>query len=91
MLGILIEGGSYPIYVPTGHLLYARENTVMAVPFDAQSLEIRGRPMPILEGVVEHGSGAAHLSVSQLGTLVRPALRPLFRPRDGCFGAAVVG
>jgi serine/threonine-protein kinase len=67
---VLIEGGSYPIYVPTGHLLYARENTVMAVPFDAQSLEIRGKPVPILDGVAEHRSGAAHFSVSQPGTLV---------------------
>ncbi len=37
---VLIEGGSYPLYLATGHIVYARAGSIMAVPFDLASYEV---------------------------------------------------
>ena len=34
---ILIRGGTFPRYLASGHLVYVRENTLFAVPFDAEA------------------------------------------------------
>ena len=63
--------GVSPHYVSTGHLVYAAEDgSVRAVPFDATSLEVTGNPVPLVEGVVVKGSGAADFSISDNGRLV---------------------
>lgn len=41
-----MERGSSPHYAPTGHLLYGHLRTLMAVPFDANRLEVVGIPVP---------------------------------------------
>jgi serine/threonine-protein kinase len=67
----LIDGGSDARYVSTGHLVYALGGTVFAVPFDLRRLEVRGGPVPIVEGVLRANfTGAAHFSVSSTGSLV---------------------
>jgi serine/threonine-protein kinase len=68
----LIEGGTDARYLPTGHLVYAQVGTVMAVPFDLTRLEVTGGPVPVVEGVAQATvtTGAAHFSVSSLGSLV---------------------
>jgi serine/threonine-protein kinase len=68
----LIEGGSDARYVPTGHIVYARGGTLFAARFDVRRLEVRNGPVPILEGVRRAGSGtgAAHLSFSNTGSLM---------------------
>jgi serine/threonine-protein kinase len=38
-------------YVPTGHLVYAVDTTLFAVPFDAAAGRVTGGHMPIVEGV----------------------------------------
>ncbi len=70
---ILIEGGSDARYLPTGHLVYAKEGVVFAVPFDPGRLATTGGPAPVVEGVSRTSSssnGAAHFSVSATGTLI---------------------
>jgi eukaryotic-like serine/threonine-protein kinase len=69
---ILIRGGTYPRYVPTGHLVYYRAGTIMAVPFDLDRLQLLGSPAPVQEGVMSSagGAGGALFSVSERGTLV---------------------
>ena len=63
--------GVSPLYVPTGHLVYAvTDGSVWAVPFEASSLELTGNPVPLIEGVTVKGSGAANFSVSDEGVLV---------------------
>ena len=65
-----LTGGS-PRYVSTGHLVYGVEDgSVMAVPFDLRSLELVGNPVPVVDGVVMKGSGAANFSISDNGRLV---------------------
>ena len=69
---ILIRGGTYPRYVPTGHLVYYRAGTIMAVPFDSARLAVLGTPAPAIEGVMSTtgNSGAAQFSISSIGSLV---------------------
>jgi serine/threonine-protein kinase len=68
---ILPIQGTYPRYSPSGHLLFAREGRVFAVPFDPNRLETTGPPIPILDGVKNSlNSGVANFMVSATGTLV---------------------
>ena len=67
---VLLEGGSFARYVPTGHLAYVSEGVLLAVPFDLERLETTGEPVPILEEVWTHPeTGAAHFALSPDGTL----------------------
>lgn len=67
---VLIEGGVYARYVPTGHLVYARTGVLLAVPFDLARLEVTGGSVPIGGSVMQTPSGAAQFSFSENGTLV---------------------
>ncbi len=67
---LLVSGGSYPQYAPTGHLVFAVDGTLRAVPFDLASLTVTGDPVPVLEGVTTTGTGAASASFASDGTLV---------------------
>jgi serine/threonine-protein kinase len=71
----LIEGGSDPLYVSTGHLLYARGGTVFAVPFDVNRLEVTGRSIAVVDSVARVAAGRAstgfaHMGVSASGSMV---------------------
>ena len=67
---IVVRGGHYPRYLPTGHLTYIHEGTLFAAPFDPDRLELSGQPVPVLEGVASPGGGAAQVAISPSGTLV---------------------
>ncbi len=73
---VLHEGGTYPRYLPsgsTGHLVYVREATLFAAPFDPDRVEVTGQPAPVLEGVASLGApanGGAQYAFSPTGTLV---------------------
>jgi len=69
---LILPGGSYPHFLPTGHLVYYRAGTMMAVPFDAATLQLTGDPEPVLEGVrgAAGDSQGGQFSVSNDGTLV---------------------
>ena len=65
------RGGAWGRYLPTGHLVYINKGALFAVPFDPDRLEVRGTPMPVLEGVAySTASGSAELDFSRTGTLV---------------------
>ncbi len=57
-------------YVPTGHLVYMRGGSLMAVPFDLDTLTAGGSSMPVVEDVMTQPTGAGYFSVSQDGCLV---------------------
>ena len=68
---VLVARGRDARYVPSGHLVYVQDTTLLAVPFDVDRLEVTGGPVPMSEGVVTGiFSGAAHFSVSDSGALV---------------------
>jgi serine/threonine-protein kinase len=47
----LVEAATSPHVAPTGHLLFARDRTVFAAPFDPETLEILGQAVPVLDDV----------------------------------------
>jgi serine/threonine-protein kinase len=69
---VVIKGGRDARYVPTGHLLYARAQTVYGVPFDPGRLQTAGGAVPLLENVPNGGSqgAASHFAQSATGTVV---------------------
>jgi Tol biopolymer transport system component len=66
----LIPSGSNPQYAASGHIVYCVDGTLRAVAFDADRREIRGEPVPVLDGVVTWVSGAGSFGVAASGTLV---------------------
>ncbi len=66
---LIAEEGTDPQYAETGHVIYARGDTVFAVGFDPQDLRVSGHPTPILQAVMVLGAGAAQVSFSHDGTL----------------------
>jgi serine/threonine-protein kinase len=67
---VLVEGGGYARYAPSGHLVYARAGGLLAVPFDLKGLEVTGPRVSILEGVSMSAlSCAAEFSLSADGLL----------------------
>ena len=68
--------GSDARVLPTGHLLYALDTVLFAIPFDVARREVTGGPVPVVEGVqrMVRGSGgqggSANYDVSQQGTLI---------------------
>ncbi len=68
---VLIEGATSGRYLPSGHLAYTRNGTLFVVGFDAKRLEVKGTPVPLIEGVMTGASnGDADFAVSNNGTLV---------------------
>jgi serine/threonine-protein kinase len=66
----LVDGGFSPLYSPTGHLLYAREQRLFAVPFDAATATVRGAAVTVLDDVlVEQTGGYAVYALSSRGML----------------------
>jgi Tol biopolymer transport system component len=56
--------------VAAGHLLFNRNGTLMAQPFDAVSRRLGGDPFPIVESIGWEGSRYASFSASDTGVLV---------------------
>jgi Tol biopolymer transport system component len=67
---ILIQGGSYPRYVRSGHIVYGAAGALRAINFDLDRLEVRGDPVLIQQSVVTTGIGAANFSIASDGSLV---------------------
>ena len=68
---VLVEGTSQGWYSPGGHLVFARSGSIYAVPFDARSLEVRGTPVMVAQGVAtDVGSGAVQFAVAQTGEAI---------------------
>ena len=68
---VVVEGGSDARYLPTGHLVYALGDTLLAVPFDVDRLEVTGGSVPLVQGVARAGfTGAANFGISETGSLV---------------------
>jgi len=66
---ILIQGGHYGRYLPSGHLAYVRAGTLMAAPFDLKRLEVTRPAVPVVDRIMESRTGA-QFSISDQGSLV---------------------
>ena len=72
---VLVQGGSDARFVPTGHLVYALEEGLFAIPFDADRRELKGGAVPLEQGIMratgpDVNTASANYGVSQEGTLV---------------------
>jgi len=56
-------------YAPPGYLLFVRDRTLVAQPFDAKALKTTGEPVPLAEHIGTDSVGLAFFSVSRDGTL----------------------
>ncbi len=67
---IVVQGGVSGRYIPTGHVIYARDEVLFAVPFDLGRLEVTGQAVPVVEDVaMSHQDGLAAFAVSEGGIL----------------------
>src|SRR5439155_1342795 len=65
----LARVSSNAMYVDRGLLLFARDRTLMAQPFDLETLQLGGEPTPVVQNVQFHPSGFAMFAVSASGVL----------------------
>jgi serine/threonine-protein kinase len=71
---IVQRGGYYGRYLPSGHLLYVHLGVLFGVRFDAERLEVRGTPVPLLEDFVGNpATGGGQFDFSAVGTFVYAA------------------
>lgn len=69
---IVLSGGHTGSFVPTGHLVYYRAGTLLAVPFDPVRLEVtNSTPVSVADGIKESGATiyGAEYSFSAAGSL----------------------
>ena len=67
---LILKAHSSALYAPRGYLLFNRVGTLLAQPFDADRLELKGDAIPIAEGVqFNAANGEAAVAVSGNGVL----------------------
>jgi serine/threonine-protein kinase len=74
---LLIDGGADARYTTSGHVLYMKEGTLLAAPFDLERLELTGGPIGVVGDVMQsayargqgNDTGAGQFTVSATGTL----------------------
>jgi serine/threonine-protein kinase len=67
---VLIEGGTNPHYLSSGHVVFSRGEEILALPFDIRSLRSNGNPAPVLESVSNSGVvSAAQFAASSEGSI----------------------
>jgi len=73
---VLLEEAADARYVPTGHLVFLRDGTLMVVPFNLARRELTGQPVPAVPHVIQALNTAAantasgQFSISNSGWLV---------------------
>jgi serine/threonine-protein kinase len=67
---VLLDGGSRPSYLDSGHIVFARAGRLYAVAFDLATRELAGAPAEVLSGVLTRGmTGNAFYTVNRSGQL----------------------
>jgi Tol biopolymer transport system component len=75
---VLLDDGADARYVPSGHLVFVRRGTLMAVPFDPARLTLTGAPVAMIDGVMQAAnnvdvgadSGAGQFAIAAQGRLI---------------------
>jgi len=67
---VVVRGGSQGAYSPTGHLVFGRGSSLLAVSFDPETLEARGTPFPVAEHVSRDTVRGGRYAFATDGTLV---------------------
>jgi serine/threonine-protein kinase len=65
------RGGTFGRYISTGHILFVNKDTIFAMPFDIDRLEVTGSPAPVAQEVsYSQSEGSAQYAVADNGTIV---------------------
>jgi serine/threonine protein kinase/Tol biopolymer transport system component len=68
---VVLKSAYYPHYAPTGHLVFVQGDSILAAPFDAETLEVTGPAVTVLRDAwISSWVGYADFAFSQTGTLV---------------------
>jgi serine/threonine-protein kinase len=77
---VLLQDAADARYVPTGHLVFLRQGTLMAVRFDLARLEVIGQPVALVENVIQvfstsssYNTGTGQFGISNSGSLIYAA------------------
>ena len=79
---VLMADAADARYVPTGHLVFLRQGTLMVVPFDLERHEVTGQPVPAIANVMQ----ALNISRQFLQHCCRPVQHLGFRLAGLCRG-----
>jgi len=66
----LLTGETMAVYAEPGYLLFQRDGSLYAQPFDAKKLVLSGKGIPITDNVVFNYGGWSGFGASQNGTLI---------------------
>ncbi|MHC4518018.1 MAG: protein kinase domain-containing protein, partial [Planctomycetota bacterium] len=78
----VLDNASYATYVWSGHLIFVRDNVLMAAPFDVERLKITGPSVPLIDDVGFDPAGyTPQIAVSREGTMAY-VLESEFRKRE---------
>jgi serine/threonine-protein kinase len=68
---VVVHGGYWGRYLPSGHLTYIHQGTLFAVPFDVKRLEAHGTPVPVQQEIASNiTNGGGNVEFSDNGTMV---------------------
>jgi eukaryotic-like serine/threonine-protein kinase len=48
---VIVESGTFPLYAPSGHLVFFRDGALLGAPFDVDRLEVTGPIVRVLENL----------------------------------------
>ncbi len=66
----LVQEGTQAVYSPTGHIVFGRGASLMAMPFELATQAARGAPLPVVEHVSRDTVLGGRYALSRDGTLV---------------------
>jgi Tol biopolymer transport system component len=66
----VIEGGALPMYATSGHLVFVRDDELLAAPFDADGLTVTGPTVQAMDNVPVQLQGLPSVDISASGTVV---------------------
>jgi eukaryotic-like serine/threonine-protein kinase len=67
---VVLDQASDARYAATGHLVYARDSRLFALPFDVRTLAATGPLVPVVDDVARAPTGIAQFAISSSGALV---------------------
>jgi serine/threonine protein kinase len=68
---VIVESGTFPLYAPSGHLLFFRDGALLGAPFDVDRLELTGPVVRVLENLAVGTTMDAPLAaLSNAGSLM---------------------
>jgi serine/threonine protein kinase len=68
---VLVEAGTKPMYISSGHLVFIRGRDVLAVAFDEGTLKVQSTPVPVIKDVMISNPelGTVQLTSSEVGSI----------------------